>query len=43
MKYSKKEARDKCVCIHEIIRLIIMKMKMKVKKRSHRCDINRPT
>ena len=27
---------------HEIIRLIIMKIKMKMKKRSHRYDINRP-
>ena len=32
---------SKCVCIHEIIRLIIMKMKMKMKNRSHRNDINR--
>ena len=29
------------VCIHEIIRLIIMKMKMKMKNRSYRYDINR--
>ena len=33
---------NKCVCIHEIIQLIIMKMKMKKKNRSHRYDINRP-
>ena len=29
------------VCIHEIIRLIIMKLKMKMKNRSHRYDIKR--
>ena len=33
---------NKCACIHEIIRLIIMKMKLKMKKRLHRYDINRP-
>ena len=32
----------KSVCILEIIRLIIMKMKMKLKDRSHRYVINRP-
>ena len=30
------------VCIHESKPLIIMKMEMKIKKRSHRYDINRP-
>ena len=34
--------KNKCACIHEIIQLIIMKMKMKKKNRSHRYDINRP-
>ena len=34
---------SKCVCIHEIIPLIIMKMKMKLKKKSQRYDINRPS
>ena len=34
--------KSKCACIHEIIRLIIMTMKMKIKNRSHRYDINRP-
>ena len=29
------------VCIHEIIRLIFTEMKMKMKNRSHRCDIIR--
>ena len=28
----KKKQKYKCVCIHEIIRLITMKMKMKIKK-----------
>ena len=32
---------NKCVCIHEIIRLIIMKIKIKVKNRSLRYDVNR--
>ena len=36
LKISKK------TCIHEIIQLIIMEMKMKKKIRSHRYDINRP-
>ena len=31
----------KCVCIHEIIRLIIMKTKMKMNNRSHTYDISR--
>ena len=30
------------ICIYEIMQLIIMKMEMKVKNRSHRYDINRP-
>ena len=38
----KKEKNNKCVFIHEIIRLIIMKMKMKMKNRSHRYNIKRP-
>ena len=33
----------KCVCIHEIIWLIIMNMKKKMKNISHRYDINRPS
>ena len=35
--------KKKCVCIHEIIRLIIMKVKMKMKNRSYVYDIGRPT
>ena len=33
--------KNKCVCIHEIIRLIIMKMEKKKKNGSHRFDIIR--
>ena len=32
---------NKCVSLHEIIRLIIMKMEMKMKDRSYRYNINR--
>ena len=38
----KNKQKSKWVCIHEIMRLIIMKMTMKTKNRSHRYDINRP-
>ena len=39
----KNKQKNKHVCFHEIIRLIIMKMEMKMKNRSHRrFDINRP-
>ena len=37
----KNKQRNKCGCIQEIIRLIIMKMEMKIKNRSHSYDINR--
>ena len=40
--YSENKQNNKCVRIHEIIRLIIMKMKMKMKNRLHRYGINRP-
>ena len=40
--YLRNKRKDKCVCIHEITRLIIMKMERKKKNRSHRYDINRP-
>ena len=33
---------NKCVCIHEIIQLVIMEMKTTMKNRSHRYDVNRP-
>ena len=34
--------KNKGVSIHEIIRLIILKMEMKMKNKLHRCNINRP-
>ena len=37
-----KQKNQKCVCIHEIIRLIGLKIKIKMKNRSHRYEINRP-
>ena len=40
-KCSKKCLKNKCVCFREIIWLILMKMKMKMKHISHRHDINR--
>ena len=39
--HKKNKQKNKFVCFHEIIRLIIMNMEMKLKYRSHRCDINR--
>ena len=38
----KNKQKNKCVYIHKIIRLTIIRMKMKMKNRSHRHDINRP-
>ena len=38
LKYKQ---NNKCACINEIIRLIIVQMKLKMKSRSHRYDINR--
>ena len=37
----KNKKKNKCVCIHEIIRLIIMKMKIEIKNKSHRHKMNR--
>ena len=34
--------KNKYVCIHDIIRLIIMKMKIKMGNKSYRYDLNRP-
>ena len=36
----KNKQKNKCVCIHEIIGLIKMKMKMNMKNRLYRYDIN---
>ena len=38
----KNKQKNECLCIHDIIRLIIMKIKMKMKNRSQRYGINRP-
>ena len=38
----KNKENNKYVCIHEIIRLIIIKMRMKMKNRPRRYNINRP-
>ena len=38
----KNKEKNRCVCIHEIIHLMIMKMNIKKKNWSHRYDINRP-
>ena len=38
----KNKQKNMCTCIHEIKRSIIRKMKIKMKKRWHSCDINRP-
>ena len=40
--YSKKQAKNTYVCIHKIIKVIVMKMKMKTRNKSNRFDINRP-
>ena len=40
--YSKNKQNNTCVSIHNIIRLIIMRMKTKKKSKSHRRDISRP-
>ena len=37
----KNKLKNKCVCIHEIIRLIITRMKMRIKTTSHSYNINR--
>ena len=41
MRYSKKCVKNKCVCFNEIMWLIIMKMRLKMKIGSHRYDIHR--
>ena len=38
-RYSKKRAKNKCVCLNEIIWLIIKKIRLKMKNGSHGCDI----
>ena len=41
--YSKKQAKNNFVRIHEIMRVIIMKIKMKMKNRSYIYNMHRPT
>ena len=38
----KNKQKDMNLCIHKIIRLIIMKMRIKIKNRSHRYEMNIP-
>ena len=40
---AKIKQKNKCVCIHVITRLTIIKIKMEMKKWSHRYNINRPS
>ena len=41
-RYSKKCTKNMCVCFNEVILLMTLKMRLKMKNRSHRYDINRP-
>ena len=43
-RYSKKCAKNKCVCFNEItwLWLTVMKMRLKMKSRPNRYDLNRP-
>ena len=41
-RYSKKRSKIKCVCFNEVMWLKTMKMRLNMKNRSHRYDINRP-
>ena len=41
MIYYKKYAKNKCIYFNEIMWIIVMKMKLKMKNVSHRSDINR--
>ena len=42
MHILQNKQKNKCVFAREIIPLIIMKKKMRMKNRSHRYDINKP-
>ena len=42
MRCSKKRVKNKCACFDEIIWLIVMKMRLKIKIGFDRYDINRP-
>ena len=41
MRYSEKCAKNKLVCFNEVVWLIVMKMRLKMKNESHRRNINR--
>ena len=41
-RYSKKCAKNKCVCFNDVIWSMAMKMRLKMKNRSQGYDINRP-
>ena len=41
MRYSKKCAKNKCFCFNDIMQIIIMKMRLKIKNGSHRYHLNR--
>ena len=41
-KYSKTCTKNTYICLNEVIWLMAMKMRLKMKNRSHRYDINRP-
>ena len=41
-RYSKKYTKNKCVCFNEVIWLMAMKMRLKMKNRSNIYDINGP-
>ena len=41
-RYSKKCTKNKYVCLNEFVWLMTMKIRLKMKNRSHRYSINRP-
>ena len=43
MRCFKKIIENKCVCFQKVTRLMTMKMRLKMKNKSDRYDINRPT
>ena len=40
VRYSKKCAKSKGVCFNEILWLVVMKMRLKMKNKSHRYDMD---
>ena len=42
-RYFKTVAKNTCVCFNDVIELMAMKARLKMKNRSQRYDINRPT